>query len=279
MLIDNEYDRSGWKCQFILRKKMIIQIYEIQEPHEAEKMIQEGVDHIGSVILSEEEWKKPSIYDTVRIIGDSPSKSSLIPLFNKKDSVFRMLDYYQPDIVHFCENLCNIDIASDVLHDLIDLQQQVRERFSYIKIMRSIPIPEPGKGNAFSIWEMASLFEPVSDYFLTDTLLGDVAGHDVEVQPVEGFVGITGRTCDWEIARDLVKRSNIPVILAGGLTPENVFQGITQIAPAGVDSCTGTNMRDRSGKPVRFRKDLDRVREFVGKARSLENQKQGTKKK
>lgn len=258
---------------------MIIQIYEIQEPDEAEKMIQAGVDHIGSVILSEEEWKKPSIYDTMRIIRDSPSKSSLIPLFNRKDSVFRMLDYYQPDIVHFCENLCNIDLASDGLHDLINLQQQVRERFSSIQIMRSIPIPEPGRGDAFSVWETANLFEPVSDYFLTDTLLGGIAGHEGDAQPVEGFVGITGRTCDWEIARDLVKRSKIPVILAGGLSPENVFQGITQVAPAGVDSCTGTNMMDRSGKPVRFRKDVDRVREFVGKARSLENEKQGTKEK
>jgi phosphoribosylanthranilate isomerase len=270
LLIDNEYDRSGWKCQFILGKKMIIQIYEIQDPDEAEKMIQEGVDHIGSVILSEEEWKKPSIYDTMRIIGDSPSKSSLIPLFNKTDSVFRVLDYYQPDIVHFCENLCDIDHASDVLQYLIDLQQQVRERFSSIKIMRSIPIPEPGKGNAFSMWEMASLFEPVSDYFLTDTLLGGVADHEGKPQPVEGFVGITGRTCDWEIARELVKRSRIPVILAGGLSPENVFQGIIQVAPAGVDSCTGTNMSDRSGKPIRFRKDVDRVREFVGAVRNLE---------
>ncbi len=252
---------------------MIIQIYEIQEPGEAEKMIEVGVDHIGSVILSEEEWKKPLIYDTIRIIGDSHSKSSLIPLFNKRDSVFRALDYYQPDIVHFCENLCNTDYACDVLQNLIDLQQQVRERFSSIKIMRSIPIPEPGKGNAFPMWEMASLFEPVSDYFLTDTLLCGTSGHEGDVQPVEGFVGITGRTCDWEIARDLVKRSRIPVILAGGLSPENVIQGITQVAPAGVDSCTGTNMMDRSGKPIRFRKDVDRVREFVGAVRNLEKQK------
>lgn len=251
---------------------MIIQIYEIQEPYEAEKMIEVGVDHIGSVILSEEEWKKPSIYDTIRIIGDSPSKSSLIPLFNKRDSVFRALDYYQPDIVHFCENLCGIDHASDALQYLIDLQQQVRERFSSIKIMRSIPIPEPGRGDTFPVWEMANRFEPVSDYFLTDTLLVG-ANHEGKPQPVEGFVGITGRTCDWGIARDLVKRSRIPVILAGGLSPENVIQGITQVAPAGVDSCTGTNMMDGSGKPIRFRKDVDRVREFVGAVRNLEKNK------
>ena len=34
--------------------KLIVQIYEIQTPAEAELMIEAGVDHIGGVILSEE---------------------------------------------------------------------------------------------------------------------------------------------------------------------------------------------------------------------------------
>lgn len=236
-------------------------------------MVMAGVDHIGSVILSEEQWKKPTIYDTIRTIGDSPSKSSLIPLFNKADAVFRTLDYYQPDIVHFCENLCEPGQSPDMLEHLMDLQQQVRKRFPFIKIMRSIPIPEPGKGKAFSIWEMAGLFESTSDFFLTDTLLGGVINNEGAEQPVEGFVGITGRICDWELARELVEKSRIPVILAGGLSPDNVIQGIDKVKPAGVDSCTGTNMRDEAEKPVRFRKDMDRVREFVSKTRGLEKRK------
>ncbi len=38
---------------------MIVQVYEIQTPHEAEKCIDLGVDHLGSVVLSEEEWRQP----------------------------------------------------------------------------------------------------------------------------------------------------------------------------------------------------------------------------
>jgi len=38
---------------------MIIQIYEIQTPHEAEKCIELGVDHIGSVVLILDEWRIP----------------------------------------------------------------------------------------------------------------------------------------------------------------------------------------------------------------------------
>ncbi len=42
---------------------MITQIYEIQTPKEAAQCIELGVDHIGSVLLSQEEWKQPLIKD------------------------------------------------------------------------------------------------------------------------------------------------------------------------------------------------------------------------
>jgi len=138
--------------------------------------------------------------------------------------------------------------------------------------MRSIPIPEPGKEDRFPVMKLARIFEPVSDFFLTDTLLGVESGSVTGKQPVSGFVGITGRTCDWEKAKELVQKSRIPVILAGGLSPDNVSQGIIQVKPAGVDSCTGTNEIDSSGKPIRFKKDFNRVRRFVKEVRRLESE-------
>ena len=44
---------------------MIAQIYEIQTPEEAERCIGLGVDHIGSVILSEDEWRQPLIREVI----------------------------------------------------------------------------------------------------------------------------------------------------------------------------------------------------------------------
>ena len=84
---------------------MIIQIYEIQTPSEAEIMIRLGVDHIGSVIISETEWKIPEIRDTLNAVRSTSSKGSLIPLFNTLESVLHTIDYYQPDIIHFCEEI------------------------------------------------------------------------------------------------------------------------------------------------------------------------------
>jgi len=82
---------------------MLVQIYEIQEPREAERLIEMGVDRIGSVILSPEQWKVPVLRDVVRMVRGSGTKSSLIPLMTQEDGILRALDYYEPDYVHFCE--------------------------------------------------------------------------------------------------------------------------------------------------------------------------------
>jgi phosphoribosylanthranilate isomerase len=191
-------------------------------------------------------------------------------LFNDQDPVLRALDYYQPDIIHFCESLT---LGSGTRRDwakLISMQKKVKAKFPEIKIMRSIPIPQPGRAECVSIAELARLFEPISDYFLTDTLRikpGEAAANQ---QPVSGFIGITGQTCDWDAARSLVEASTIPVILAGGITPENVADGLHQVQPAGVDSCTGTNFLDSNGHTVRFKKDFLKVQRLVETVRRAE---------
>jgi phosphoribosylanthranilate isomerase len=246
-------------------KKILIQIYEIQTPQEAECMISFGVDHIGSVLLNKEEWKSASIKDTIDTVHEHGAKSSLIPLFNDLDTLCRTLDYYMPDMVHFCEtivkptNTHTYSFNADIVKRLIDLQLTLREKFPQIKIIRSIPIAPSGWGKKVPSLEMARLFEPASDFFLTDTLLVS----DQNQQPVEGFIGITGKTCDWKIASMLVKSSHIPIILAGGISPENVYDGILKVRPAGVDSCTLTNARNKNGAPLRFKKDPEKVKRLV----------------
>ena len=243
---------------------MITQVYEIQTPQEVDLLCAIGVDHIGSVLLSADTWQQPVIRDTVRAVQSGGKKSSLIPLFNDPATVFQVLDYYHPDIVHFCDVLTLTSWGREACRRLIDLQREVRARFPGIAIMRSIPIGRDS-GDITPTIALAQMFQPVSDLLLTDTVLSSDSG--MTNQPVDGFVGITGKTCHWQTARELVKKSEIPVILAGGLSPENVYDAISHVGPAGVDSCTRTNMLDRHGNPVRFKKDMERVRRFVQEAR------------
>jgi phosphoribosylanthranilate isomerase len=134
--------------------------------------------------------------------------------------------------------------------------------------MRSIPIARPGQAHRVPSLELARLFAPVSDYFLTDTLILAEPTAAEARQPVAGFVGITGRICDWDMARRLVDESPVPVVLAGGIGPENAAEGARRVRPAGIDSCTGTNARDDFGKPIRFKKDMERVRKMTTAARA-----------
>jgi phosphoribosylanthranilate isomerase len=250
---------------------MIVQIYEIQTPAEAEAMIALGVDHVGSVIPAGDRWADKNVKAVLDLARQTGKKSSLIPLFSDPETICRCLDCQQPDIVHFCESMALGPLPDAKVGRLLAVHETVRRRFPQIKIMRSIPIPEPGHPNGATVISIARLFEPLSDYFLTDTQLGQNTAADVaHSQPVSGFVGITGRICDWHTAAELVKFSSIPVILAGGLGPQNVLDGILRVKPAGVDSCTGTNAQDSAGSVIRFKKDPQKVSRFVAAARQAE---------
>ena len=67
------------------------------------------------------------------------------------------------------------------------------------------------------------------------------------------YRGGSGQAFDWEVARAV--SAQLPVMLAGGLTSENVAEAIARVKPWAVDVSTGT---ERDG-----RKDHDLVRDFV----------------
>lgn len=77
--------------------------------------------------------------------------------------------------------------------------------------------------------------------------------------PTPQFGG-TGRTHDWAISAEFVRRSPHPVFLAGGLTAANVGAAIRQVRPFGVDLCSGvrTDRRLDSAKLDAF---MDAVRQ------------------
>ena len=235
-------------------------------------MVALGVDHIGSVIPDENGWKDAALRETLRVIREAGATSSLIPLFSRTELILKAVDYYRMDILHFCESLTARNGIGDHCRHLIEIQEQVKSAFPQVRIMRSIPIGKPGRAGEIPTLKLAELFEPVSDLFLTDTLITSGPGGQTNEcqQPVNGFIGITGCICDWQTARRLVEHASIPVILAGGITPDNAVEGALKVRPAGVDSCTGTNALDSAGRPIRFKKDREKVKRLVDSMRMLE---------
>ena len=79
--------------------------------------------------------------------------------------------------------------------------------------------------------------------------------------------GGTGRLAPWDLAaRFVASHPERRVVLAGGLTPENVSAGVEVVRPWGVDVAGGV---EQAGTPS-SRKNADRMRAFVAAARELE---------
>lgn len=90
--------------------------------------------------------------------------------------------------------------------------------------------------------------------FSTDTIVLDSASH--------GTFGGTGKTFPWQIAREFVdEHRDARVILAGGLTPENVGDAVREVRPFGVDVTTGI-------ESAPGRKDHARLKRFIDAARA-----------
>ncbi len=75
-----------------------------------------------------------------------------------------------------------------------------------------------------------------------------------------GLLGGSGQAFDWSLVIELARQR--PVILAGGLSPENVAAAVASVAPYGVDVASGV---EQPGNPRR--KDALRVRRFIENAR------------
>jgi phosphoribosylanthranilate isomerase len=64
--------------------------------------------------------------------------------------------------------------------------------------------------------------------------------------PKTGKQGATGLTHDWSLSTRIVQSASVPVILAGGLNPSNVYEAIKTVRPHGVDVHTGIEDPDGS---------------------------------
>jgi phosphoribosylanthranilate isomerase len=140
------------------------------------------------------------------------------------------------EIRQFCAalNMRHVQLHGDIGTDeLKRLKKAAPELF----VIKSLVI-RCDTDNAAELEDRMHRMSEYVDAFITDT-------HN----PATGADGATGMVHDWNISRRLVERSSRPVILAGGLTPDNVAEAICIVRPAGVDAHTG--LEDADGRKDR----------------------------
>ena len=224
---------------------MIIQIYAFTDPETAVAAVDLGVNNIGFVAGRYGIVPGELSFSEAREISASlPQRATSVAITMSEDvkEILRMASEVKPNIVH---------ISTDVDCVSVEVMRELRSYLDTdIRLMKAIPVEDEN-----SI-EVSQQFAEVSDLLLLDTKR-------------EGFpgVGATGFTHDWDISRRIVESVAIPVILAGGLTADNVDAAIREINPWGVDSNTSTNI---SGSQVE--KDLKRIAAFINAVHSTENE-------
>lgn len=216
----------------MVASSVLTQIYEVSTPDEAHLISQVGVDHIG-ILVGNGEFPRELLVDSAAAVAAavlSPSRVSALFLTADLAIIEKYARELSPAIVHLgaAPELLSPDDAASLKSKLPDML-----------LMRSVPVVDE---ESIAI---ARSYEAIADLLLLDS-------HRAS----DRQIGALGVTHDWTISRRIVELVRTPVILAGGLGPDNVAEAIRAVRPAGVDSKTKT---DQTGS---HQKDINRVRQF-----------------
>ncbi|MEQ9398849.1 MAG: phosphoribosylanthranilate isomerase [Longimicrobiales bacterium] len=118
-----------------------------------------------------------------------------------------------------------------VRHVPAPVREELRRRVPGLTILQVVHVEGPA-----SVAEAERLAEG-ADYLLLDSGRPGAAVAEL---------GGTGRTHDWSVSAAIVAASPVPVLLAGGLRPENVAAAVQAVGPWGVDVCSG--LRGTAGR-------------------------------
>lgn len=220
-----------------MRLSDFVQIAGVHDVDEARLLMDCGVHYIGFPLrlpVNQEDLSEAQAAAIIRAMRP-PCFGVLITYQRDADDVAGLLNELGASIVQ---------LHGDFRREEVQKLQRLKPGLTIIK---SLVI---GERQERQLAATVQRLGDVVDAFITDTF-----------DPTTGASGATGKTHDWSVSRRLVEASPRPVILAGGLTPDNVREAILTVRPAGVDSHTG--VEDSSG-----RKSAERVRRFVAEARA-----------
>jgi phosphoribosylanthranilate isomerase len=215
---------------------MAVQIYSMTSIADAIVTAAAGADLIGVVVAEAgivPEGVNAAMAREILAAIRPRAQGVALSLADDRDEICAMVDAVRPDVVHLAAREIEPEDCG-----------WIRRRVAPVRLLRAIAV------RAGETLAEAQAHQECADYLMLDS--GAKGGK---------FAGARGETHDWTISREIVEESRIPVILAGGLTVENVGEAIAIVRPWGVDSFTHTDVAGSRGK-----KDPARVRAFIAAA-------------
>ncbi|HJT34014.1 MAG TPA: phosphoribosylanthranilate isomerase [Pirellulales bacterium] len=104
-------------------------------------------------------------------------------------------------------------------------------------------------------------WQPLVDYLAECRRLDEMPVAILADACREGAFGGTGQAADWTVARQFHElHLGLPLILAGGLTPQNVAEAIAAVSPTAVDTASGVESSPGC-------KDIAKITAFIAESR------------
>jgi phosphoribosylanthranilate isomerase len=198
-----------------------VKICGITHLEDAEAAIAAGADALG-FILYEKSKRFIAIEKAIEIVKKLPPFVQSVAVTVDATREFSNLGW-RKQLKHF--NLAQLHGHESPVH--------CRAVGKYLPVIKALPADQ-------------ALAIPPENYpvtaFLIDTPSPDHGG--------------TGRAFDWDLAVEFKKRTNKPVILSGGLNPENVASALEAVHPYAVDVSSGVESSPG-------RKDHGKLRDFI----------------
>lgn len=216
----------------------IIQVAGVKDIFEAEMLAGCGVTHIGLPL-------GPGVREQDMSLADAATMVAGMKAGRADQPVFVLITYLaEPgEVIQLCDR-----VGADAvqLHGEVTPAQvaALRAAAPGLFLIKSLVV-----GEGVDVVGEAVAHAPHVDAFLTDTF-----------DASSGARGATGKVHDWATDAAIVRSVERPVILAGGLNPDNVAAALRATGAAGVDAHTG--LENALG-----RKDQELVRRFVEAAR------------
>jgi len=225
------------------RPKTRVKICGIRSPEDMELAALYGADAVGFITEVPVESPRKLDSDTAAALISKVPKyldSVMVIMPETSACALDLIEKVRPDIVQIHSNL-----------PLIELEA-IKEKAD-IPIIKTLSVPA-GRGASKLQNLVKRLLEEVRELEesgAVDSVLLDSG--------VAGKTGGTGCVHDWDLSRRIAEETELPLILAGGLKPENVQEAIRAVSPYAVDTASGV---ETSGK-----KDAVKIRKFIEEVR------------
>jgi phosphoribosylanthranilate isomerase len=230
-----------------MKTKTRIKICGIRRPEEIELANLYGADAVGFITEVPVESPRKLDSDTAAsLVSDVPKSLSSVLVIMPENfaKALELIEKVNPDIVQ--------------IHSKLPLSElEIIKEKTDIPIIKTLSIPAQDETSGKRSRKTSVISELLKKVCLLEE--AEVADSILLDTGKPGKPGGTGCVHDWSLSKRIAEKTRLPLILAGGLKPENVQEAIRAVSPYAVDTASGV---ETSGK-----KDALKIRSFIEEVR------------